>query len=277
MTDHAIPGFNDAPAESIKVLQFSDTHLFADPDQAILGINTDQSLQEVLRAAQAAHWPADLILLTGDLAQDGTSEAYRRLQAHLAVLDNTPVYRLPGNHDDPAALHALLQGANVHAASVLLHGHWQIILLNSVVPNRVEGYLGQAELAMLDQQLARYPERHALICLHHPPIPVGSRWIDQLGLNNAADFFAVVDRHPQVRVVLCGHVHQEADFQRNGVRVLSAPSTCFQFRPGSDDFALDDRPPGYRWLVLHRDGSIATGIKRLEHHLAGVELHSAGY
>jgi len=276
VTEHATPGFNDAPADSIKVLQLSDTHLFANPAQAFLGINTERSLQEVLREAQAAHWPADLILLTGDLAQDGTHETYQRLRAHLTALD-TPVYRLPGNHDDPAALDAILQGANVHTGSVLLCGHWQIILLNSVVPNHVEGYLGQTELAMLDQQLARHPERHALLCLHHPPVPVGSRWIDQLGLNNAADFFAVVDRHPQVRAVLCGHVHQETGLQRNGVWVLSAPSTCFQFRPGSDDFALDDQPPGYRWLVLHRDGSITTGIKRLEHRLAGVELHSAGY
>lgn len=276
MTEHAASGFKDLPADAVKVLQFSDMHLFAEPGNTLLGLDTQRSFLEVLYRARATHWPADLILLTGDLAQDGSRKAYRRLRQQLADLP-APVYRLPGNHDDPAAMDEILNGENVHTARIIESGNWQILLLDSTAPNRVEGHLDAAELAALDRCLTEHPDRHALICLHHPPVPVGSRWIDELGLTNAADFFAVVDRHPHVRAILWGHIHQEFDVVRNGVRLLSAPSTCFQFRPGADDFTLDARPPGYRWLVLHAEGLVTTGVCRLEYSLTGIAMNAAGY
>lgn len=276
MTEHTASGFKDLPADAVKVLQFSDMHLFAESDKTLLGLDTQQSFLEVLRKAQATHWPADLILITGDLTQDGSREAYQRLQQRLAAL-GTPTYRLPGNHDDPAAMDEILNGENVHAARIIYPGNWQIILLNSAAPDRVEGYLDEAELAALDRHLTEHPDRHALICLHHSPVAVGSRWIDELGLTNAADLFALLDRHAQVRGILWGHIHQEFDAERNGVRLLSAPSTGFQFRPGADDFTLDAKPPGYRWLVLHADGAITTGICRLDYSLLGIAMDSTGY
>ncbi len=276
MTEYAASGFKDLPTDAVKVLQFSDMHLFAEPDKTLLGLDTQQSFLEVLRKAQATHWPADLILITGDLAQDGSREAYQRLQQRFAAL-STPTYRLPGNHDDPVAMDEILNGKNVHAARTVYPGNWQIILLNSAVPDHVEGYLDEAELAALDRHLTEHPDRHALICLHHTPVPVGSRWIDELGLTNAADFFAVLNRHAQVRAILWGHIHQEFDAERNSVRLLSTPSTCFQFRPGADDFTLDVRPPGYRWLVLHADGLITTGVCRLDYSMLGIAMDSTGY
>ena len=35
---------------------------------------------------------------------------------------------------------------------------------------------------------------------------------------------------------------------------------CFQFVPGRDDFAIDERPPGYRWLHLYPVGRIDTRV-----------------
>ncbi len=46
--------------------------------------------------------------------------------------------------------------------------------------------------------------------------------------------------------------------------MMSTPSTCAQFLPNSDDFALDSRPPGYRWLELSSDGSISTRVLWVE-------------
>jgi Icc protein len=96
--------------------------------------------------------------------------------------------------------------------------------------------------------------------MHHQPLPMGSAWLDGVGLRDAAEFLKVVDGHDNVRVVLWGHVHQASDRQRGAVRFLSTPSTCSQFLPGSDFFALDDRPPGLRWLELHADGSVNTEV-----------------
>lgn len=87
--------------------------------------------------------------------------------------------------------------------------------------------------------------------------------MDTMILDNAGEFFAVLDRHPQVKVVLHGHTHQVADVEFKGKRVLGTPSTCIQFRPASRTFALDAEQPGYRWLDLGPDGSVATGICRV--------------
>jgi Icc protein len=106
---------------------------------------------------------------------------------------------------------------------------------------------------------------------------MGSRWLDTMAVDNAGEFLAVIDRHPQVRGILWGHVHQTFDRQRNGVRLMATPSTCIQFLPGSDDFALDTAAPGYRWLSLHPDGRIETGVERLEEIPGSLDLASAGY
>ena len=82
----------------IKVLQITDTHLFADSQGCLLGLNTEQSLQAVISQIRAHRHATDLILATGDLVHDGTAAAYRRIFSHLGSFDQ-PVYCLPGNHD----------------------------------------------------------------------------------------------------------------------------------------------------------------------------------
>lgn len=122
------------------------------------------------------------------------------------------------------------------------------------------GFLAESQLQLLAQSLSEAPDRHHLVCLHHHPVAIGCEWMAPIGLRNAEAFFAVVDRFPQVRAVLWGHVHQEFDQMRQGVRLLASPSTCIQFAPGSEDFKLDTLAPGYRWLRLHDDGQLETGF-----------------
>jgi Icc protein len=100
--------------------------------------------------------------------------------------------------------------------------------------------------------------------MHHQPLNMGSAWLDGVGLRDADQFLAVLERSPDVRGVLWGHVHQASDRMRGDVRFLSAPSTCSQFLPSSDFFAIDNRPPGMRWLSLHPDGRLDTEVVWVE-------------
>ena len=93
-----------------------------------------------------------------------------------------------------------------------------------------------------------------------PPVKMGSAWLDGVGLRDSEQFLAGIARHAHVRGVLWGHVHQASDRTRDGVRFLSTPSTCSQFLPDAEFFALDGRPPGLRWLRLEHDGRIETEI-----------------
>jgi Icc protein len=120
-----------------------------------------------------------------------------------------------------------------------------------------------AELARLDDALSRNATVPALVALHHHPVPIGSAWMDAMGLRNAEDFWRIIDRHAQVRAVIWGHVHQNFDSFRHGVRLLATPSTCVQFAPRSADFALDRRAPAFRSLLLSDDGGVATEVCRV--------------
>jgi Icc protein len=216
----------------------------------------------VLTLARRCHWPPDLLLLTGDLAEQPTPSAYQRLGAMLADI-GMPIYAIPGNHDDPDLLTAWLCGPTLRAERRIRLASWQIILLDSTLPGAVAGALAPDQLELLEQALGELPRHHALVALHHPPVPVGSPWMDALGLRDAAPLFEILDRHAQVRGVLWGHVHQVFEGARNGVRLMGSPSTCVQFLPGAPAFAIDHRPPGYRWLELAPDGGIRTGVCRL--------------
>lgn len=242
-----------------RLLHITDTHLFASADTRLRGVETYRSLAAVLeRAAREPHKP-EAVLATGDLSQDETSGAYahfRTLLAQTAV----PVWCVPGNHDAPPFMSDALTTAPFHLGGVLRLGNWRVVLLDSFIPGDHGGRLSAAELKRLETALGAERDRHVLLAVHHHVVKLGSRWLDDLGLYNADELLALIDRSPQVRGVLAGHVHQASDLTRNGVRFLTTPSTCFQFLPEVDTFAIDTRPPGFRWMDLHDDGRIETEV-----------------
>lgn len=265
---------NTAPA--VRVLHITDFHLLAERGQTMLGVDTEQTLADVLDAAVGSGLRPDLALLTGDLVQDPVSSAYRRLRTRLARLP-CPIYCLPGNHDDPGLIAAHLADGQVRFQPHILLDHWQIICLDSTLPRQPYGRLGETQLALLESLLAAQPDRHALVTMHHHPLPSGSAWMDTMVLEDADLLFAILERHPHAKALVCGHVHQSLDLCRAGRRLLATPSTCFQFKPQQADFALDPLPPGYRWIELFPDGSIATRLERLPETPAGLDLSSRGY
>jgi Icc protein len=101
--------------------------------------------------------------------------------------------------------------------------------------------------------------------------------MEPIGLRNPEALFSVLERFPQAKALLWGHVHQDFDRTRDGLRLMASPSTCIQFAPNSEDFALDALAPGYRWLRLHDDGQLETGVSRVAADLFEVDLSGAGY
>jgi Icc protein len=245
----------------LRLLQFTDPHLTAEEDGALRGVATRPALRAVLAHARAFHWNAEALLLTGDLVHDDTG-GYAAVRAEFGALGK-PVLCLPGNHDEAAVLRRELAVAPFQVGGHADFGDWRVVMLDSSVPGQAEGRLGEEELLRLDAALAAAGNRHALVCLHHHPVAQGSRWLDSVALANAAEFFAVTDRHECVRAIAWGHVHQAFEGRRHGVRLFGTPSTCAQFVPGSEQFALDPQPPGYRRFTLRADGTIDSAVLRV--------------
>ncbi len=263
------------PAGTLRVLQLTDTHLYASPVGTLLGINTLDSFQRVIRYFRDHHWPLDLLLATGDLVHDASPEGYA-VAAEILSSFGVPVFCLPGNHDDPEVMRRHLRAPRVHNDTVMDHGAWRFVMLDSVIPGQEGGRLAADQLAQLEEALAG-TERPTLVCLHHQPVDVGSAWIDTMAVENPDPLFEIVDHHPNVRGILWGHIHQTYEGRRRHVRLMASPSTCVQFAPGVDDFQVDEEPPGFRLLALLPDGTIRSEVVRLEDIPQGLELASSGY
>ena len=248
----------------LRVVQISDTHLFADREGKLLGLDTEYSLGKVLELVEEEQPRMDLILATGDLSQDASHESYVRLKGYFERF-GVPVYWMEGNHDKPEPMLRAFRGEEERVSPCVVEvGNWTLILLDSTIPDEVPGELYQKDLEFLDKALNEAQGEHILVALHHHPIPMGCKWLDTQVVASADRFFEITDRHDRIRAIIWGHVHQEYDGERNGVRLLSVPSTCVQFKPFSEDFSVDDAAPGYRWLDLYPDGSIDTAVSRVE-------------
>ena len=246
----------------MQVLQITDPHLYGNASGSLRGVESDSSLRNVLEdaltpvpGAPARDYAA--ILVTGDLVQDDAT-GYRRFKSILGAL-HKPVLCVPGNHDEPEAMRRSLDAEPFRYCGSHELGGWQFVMLDSHDQGHVGGRLKPAELERLDADL-RNCGAHALVCLHHHPIGMGSRWLDGLGLANCADFWRVIEAHSHVRGVAWGHVHQVYEGERRGVRLFGTPSTCAQFLPHSDRYAVDSRPPAYRRFDLRPDGAIETEV-----------------
>jgi Icc protein len=250
---------------SLRLVQFSDTHLTADPAGRLRGAATLPRLQACIEHARRHYWPADVVALTGDLVHDEAA-GYRTLETLFDRL-GVPVLLVPGNHDVPAEMRRRLNHPPFQIGGSLRMGCWTIVLLDTWFAESVagEGRLGAAQLHALQGTLEQNADDPVLILLHHPPVRMEAAAMDALRLRDGDDLMTLAGRHPQVRGIAWGHAHQSLDvFHAGQVRLMCTPATCMQFKPRCDGFVVDDRPPGYRVIDLHPDSHIATEVAWLE-------------
>jgi 3',5'-cyclic-AMP phosphodiesterase len=249
-----------------RLIQITDCHLFADPHAQLKEISTRSRLEAVLKTLREERATTDRLIVSGDLTHDDLLETYRLL--HDLLDDWLPIVRvIPGNHDDRAAMREVfgksmqhVDGRNVFVDEV---GGWKLIGLDSQVTGSLQGRLDRPQRDWLDQQLTAASDSPAAIFVHHPPVRVGSAWLDQVGLEDGADLLALLERHPQVKVISCGHIHQEMTSVGNRPIVLATPATGVQFRPARETLVVDSALPGFRVLELEADGTFRTRVVRV--------------
>jgi Icc protein len=252
-------------APSVRLVQFTDTHLLADPKGSLRGARTRPRLEACLAHARRHGFPVDAVAITGDIVHD-EPEGYTAVEDLFASL-GVPVLLIAGNHDDPQELRRRLSRPPFQVGGEWHADDWQVLLLESWYEDSRdgEGKLGVSQLARLDRDLADSEAPHAFVFVHHPPVRMDSS-IDEVGLLDAAELLTVVSRHARVRGVCWGHAHQSLDlYFAGGVRLMCTPATSMQFKPRSATFVHDDsRPPGYRVIDLQADGAIVSEVIWLE-------------
>ena len=261
------------PQQPYVIIQISDTHLMDRADLEFVRMNPEQSFHTVMQHILTHHPQIDAIIHTGDVAQVPVVETYARYQAYMQQL-GIPFFQIPGNHDE-LSLFPFPSGESQPTA--IESGNWCLILLNSAVKGRIDGHIKATDLQCLHDLLEQYADKHVIVACHHHPFAMQSHWIDQHKLKNSEDLTDVLARHSNVKAVLNGHVHQDAFTEWEGIQFLSAPSTCVQFKPFSQDFALDECEPGYRVLYLHQDGQFDSQVYRVKYQRTPTNAKISGY
>ena len=249
------------------IAQLSDSHvrppgvLFADV------VDTRAMLTAAIDAVLAFDPRPDVVLFTGDLANDGEPAAYAAMAPEFARL-SMPVFAIPGNHDDRDAMTSLADVVELGAGSRFRQyaadlGELRLVALDSVVPGAAHGAVCAERLAWLEAELDSTGNRPVLIMVHHPPGATGIDFMDRIGLQANPELEAVLHRHAgRIQRIVCGHVHRPIFYRWLGIPVSVAPGVAHQviLGLGSDTPAFVMEPPAFhlhRWtapggLVTHQ-------------------------
>lgn len=253
-------------AEPLRIIQITDLHLQARPEEGLgwcphcHDLDTTETLCTVLDDIQVNEPCFDALVVTGDIAQDGEAEAYVQFDRLLRG-EGSPVYCLPGNHDDRQALHSALDGDVVSMPRYIVKKDWLLLFLDTSKRGVNQGEITTIQLGWIKAMVEKFPQHHAALFIHHHPVPVGSEWLDtHHGMINSAAALAQLSSLPQLKTIVCGHIHQQLDHQYENIRILGTPSTCLQFLPNSKHISFTAQTPAYRRLTLHRDGYIETEV-----------------
>ncbi len=252
--------------EPLVIGQISDLHVAPEGTISYGVIDTAAALRRCVDNVLALErWP-DLMLVTGDLAENGAREDYQQLRALLAPLP-MPWYVIPGNHDDRTVMrdcfrdHAYLHAWPPFAQYAIEEWALRIVALDTVIPGEPGGRLCEERLAWLERTLACEPKKPTLLVMHHPPFRTFIDHMDGMGLEDPQKLATVLARHAQVQAILCGHLHRPIETRFAGIPASTCPSPSHQVALDLDPDSparLTLEPPAYRLHLWTPDAGLLT-------------------
>jgi Icc protein len=248
-----------------RLLQLTDLHLFAEADTRLRDVPTRDTFHDVLEYIESHEDDFDGTVITGDLTHDERAETYHILRTALGNRVASCSI-IPGNHDDRRLIRETFpELVPTDSELVTFERHiagWVLIGLDTHWPGEVSGRMEPAQFDWLRERLRENADVPTLLFMHHPPIDVGSVWMDRISLRRPHPFVEIVAAAPQVKAVFTGHVHHEFTGTVAHASLHTTPSTGVQFVPGDDEPSFDSLPPGYR--VIELDGkTYRTHVVRL--------------
>jgi 3',5'-cyclic-AMP phosphodiesterase len=249
-----------------RIVQLTDLHLFADPAQRLNDVPTGELLLDVVIHVRRHAGSVDHLIVTGDHTEDELPESYEAVRRILQPWHDR-LWHIPGNHDDRALLQSIfadrIQGEGAQRVTFSFRaGDWLCLGLDTQVPGEAGGLIDAAQVDWIRRELEEHDPRGAVLFLHHPPVLVGCAWLDSIGLEGRQLLHELILEDGRIRLVCCGHVHDESMHQVGGTTVVTTPSTCVQFSLEDDAPTVVAAPPGYRLIDLDGD-RCSTRVVRL--------------
>jgi Icc protein len=254
------------------IAQMTDIHIGFAPGEEPKELNHSRFRATLERLCEAPNRP-DMLVLTGDITDQGDFASFDRIAAWLAGCP-FPVWPMVGNHDSREGLlhafpHVRADGGFLHY--VIEQDGLRIVLLDTVEPGRHGGAFCEVRQAWLAARLDEAPATPTLIFMHHPPVVSGIDWMDpDPNAGWVARLGAALEGRSQVLAIHCGHLHRPLATSFRGIPLHVTPSVAplvaMDLRP-TDPARPDGRdlvtagPPTYalhRWngatLATHYEG-----------------------
>jgi len=249
-----------------RILQLTDLHVFRDPAERLKGIPTFELLCDVVKFIRDSGETFDYVVVTGDHTHDELPESYAAVRSVLSPWMDR-LFQVPGNHDDRAVMRTVfgdrISGAGDDRVNFSFRaGSWLCLGLDTHLRGSVPGLIDASQVEWARRQVADSDAKMVGLFLHHPPVDVGSQWMDAIGLTGKELLQAWFVEEPKVRLVCCGHVHHEFRTALGNAEILTAPSTGIQFSPAGSTPTFVSAAPGYRVIELQDTGH-ATRVVRL--------------
>ena len=243
----------------ISLIQITDFHLTENKKTKVRGCSTNKSFAKIV-AFIAANENPDFVVSSGDISNDGTKKSYVTYQKEIELFKK-PVFTILGNHDNHNNFQTVFGTKLPAVEKITLSETWLMIAIDSTAINKESGHITRQQLLSLRKLIESNKNKSLLICLHHQPIKMGF-WIDEVGLENANQFIASIANQSNIKAVLWGHVHHESESKLQSIKMLSTPSTCYQFLESTEK--PDTNKPGYRKINLFESGKLETKVVRID-------------
>lgn len=250
----------------MRIVHFTDTHLLPEAGRELHGVDTYAALSRAVDRALSINPAPGVFLVTGDIADDGSVDSYRRFRQIFSETD-IPVFVTPGNHDDVNAMKTAFLGSNIEMSSHADWGPWRGVFLNSQCTGVSHGVIDTECLERLENLLQLSNAHPILVCLHHPPLSdcpsSGCR------LQNDDDLLKLLVQFKNVKAILSGHLHLDLEKEYGHLRVLTSPSTfAYGDHPAAStdvdvenfwaSHSLDITKQGFRIVDLLESGELRT-------------------
>ncbi|HEX8191856.1 MAG TPA: phosphodiesterase [Allosphingosinicella sp.] len=232
------------------IAQITDVHLGFDPG------NPDeynrQRLDRTLRTLTAMRPRPDMLIVTGDLAEEGDDGvSYARLREAFAPLP-FPVHMALGNHDSRAPFLEAFPETG-HADGFVQYAiddaPLRILVLDTLEEGRHGGGFCETRAAWLRARLEEAPQRPTLIVLHHPPIETGLSWMtEDPDAAWVRRLRGVVEDFSNIVAMIGGHLHRPVITGWAGTTLAVCPSTAPQVALDLDPID-PERPDGRAMIV----------------------------
>jgi 3',5'-cyclic-AMP phosphodiesterase len=215
----------------MRIVHLSDSHVSKEGKPYLPGVDLADRCRSAVRVCGALKPGADLVILGGDMLDDGPSPDYRALAGMLDGIA-APVHLCLGNHDSLEGFRrAPLPTFPTDSRGwySFRAGDFRVIILFTASERRGKGNIDRDQLDWLQGELEA--AGRALIFMHHPPVSVGIAWLDAINVENSSEFWAVVEPFAErIDGIFFAHVHMQLSLVRNGILLASPPAAGWQFR-----------------------------------------------